>query len=214
LGPDLDYRRGLLGQGSFLSVTWVQNFGTSPVKRGVWVLENILGTPPPEPPPNVPPLEDSVAGSEKILTLREQMTIHRKNEPCASCHKLMDPIGFSLENFDAIALWRTTDSGTPVDPASTVFDGSKIDGPVGLRKWLVGYSDQFVEVASEKLLTYALGRGVEYQDMPLVRSIARDAARNGNKFSSLVLDIVKSKPFLMNMKMQETSIQSNKEKGN
>ncbi len=108
----------MLGQGSFLSVTWVQNFRTSPVKRGVWVLENILGTPPPEPPPNVPPLEDSKGGPEKILTLREQMTMHRKNEPCASCHKLMDPIGFALENFDADAKWRTKqggDGGVPID---------------------------------------------------------------------------------------------------
>ncbi len=101
LGPELDYRRGLLGQGSVLSLTWVQNFRTSPVKRGVWVLENILGTPPPEPPPNVPPLEDTKASDGKIMTLREQMTMHRKREPCASCHKLMDPIGFALENFDA-----------------------------------------------------------------------------------------------------------------
>ena len=112
-------------------------------------------------------------------------------------------------------MWRTHDEGTPVDPASTVFDGTKVDGPAALRKWLAGYSDQFVQVAAEKLLTYALGRGVEYQDMPLVRSLARDAAKNGNKFSALVLDIVKSKPFQMNMKMQETSLQpSNKEIGN
>src|SRR5205823_5353446 len=119
LGPELDYRRGLLGQGSFLSITWVQNFRTSPVKRGVWVLENILGTAAPEPPPNVPPLEDSTAGATKVLTLREQMTLHRKNEPCASCHKLMDNIGFPLENFDADATWRTKqggDGGTPIDP--------------------------------------------------------------------------------------------------
>jgi len=127
---------------------------------------------------------------------------------------MMDPIGFSLENFDAIAKWRTEDGGKPVDPVSTTFDGTKIDGPTGLRKWLAGYSDQFAEVSIEKLLTYALGRGVEYQDMPLVRSIAHDAAKNNNKFSTLVLDIVKSKPFLMNMKVQETSVSTNKEKGN
>ena len=118
LGPELDYRRGLLGKGSFLSVTWTQNFRTSPVKRGVWVLENILGTPPPEPPPNVPPLEDATGGSAKTLTLREQMTLHRKNQPCAGCHKLMDPIGFALDNFDADGKWRTKqggDGGTPID---------------------------------------------------------------------------------------------------
>ena len=118
LGPELDYRRGLLGKGSFLAVTWTQNFRTSPVKRGVWVLENILGTPPPEPPPNVPALEDAAGGSVKTLTLREQMTVHRKNQPCAGCHKIMDPIGFALDNFDADGKWRTKqggDGGTPID---------------------------------------------------------------------------------------------------
>ena len=118
LGPELDYRRGLLGKGSFLSITWTQNFRTSPVKRGVWVLENILGTPPPDPPPNVPALEDSVAGSTKVLTLREQMTLHRANPTCAGCHRIMDPIGFALDNFDADGRWRTKqggDGGTPID---------------------------------------------------------------------------------------------------
>jgi hypothetical protein len=151
LGPDLDYRRGLLGQGSVLSLTWVQNFRTSPVKRGVWVLENILGTPPPEPPPNVPPLEDS-KGDNKIMTLREQMTMHRKNEPCASCHKLMDPIGFALENFDADAQWRTKqggDGGVPLDTSSVLWDGTKVNGPVELRQALLKYSPQFVRMITE-----------------------------------------------------------------
>jgi uncharacterized protein DUF1585/uncharacterized protein DUF1588 len=142
------------------------------------------------------------------------MLDHRVRSDCIQCHSMMDPIGFSLENFDAIALWRTTDEGNAIDPNAKLFDGTTVDGPASLRKWLVSYSDQFVEVTAEKLMTYALGRGVEYQDMPLVRAISHDAAKNGNKFSALVLDIVKSKPFLMNMKMQETSIQSNKEKGN
>ena len=119
-----------------------------------------------------------------------------------------------LENFDAIASWRTHDEGNLVDPTATVFDGTKINGPTGLRNWLATYSNQFVQVVAEKLLTYALGRGVEYQDMPLVRSLARDAAKDGNKFSALVLGVVKSKPFQMNIKMQETRIQANKEKGN
>ena len=118
---------------------------------------------------------------------------------------MMDPIGFSLENFDAIAAWRTTDEGTHVDPAATVFDGTKINGPTSLRNWLATYSDQFVQVVAEKLLTYALGRGVEYQDMPLVRSLSRDAAKNGNRFSALVLGVVKSKPFQMNMKMETSN---------
>jgi len=208
LGPDLDYRRGLLGQGSFLSITWVQNFRTSPVKRGVWVLENILGTAAPEPPPNVPPLEDSTAGSTKVLTLREQMTLHRKNEPCASCHKLMDNIGFPLENFDADATWRTKqggDGGTPIDPSADLWDGTKVNGPVELRRALLRYSPAFVRNMTEKMMTYALGRGVEYFDMPVIRSIVRDADKNQDKFSSIVLGIVKSPPFQMRVKMDESA---------
>jgi hypothetical protein len=203
LGPDLDYRRGLLGQGSFLSVTWVQNFRTSPVKRGVWVLENILGTPPPEPPPNVPPLEDSVAGAGKVLTLREQMTLHRKNEPCASCHKLMDPIGFALENFDADAKWRSKhggDGGVPIDASAELWDGTKVNGPTELRQRLLYYSPQFVRMVTEKLMTFGLGRGVEYYDMPVIRSIVRDSEKNNYKFSSLVMGIIKSAPFQTRIK--------------
>jgi hypothetical protein len=202
LGPDLAYRRGLLGQGSILSLTWVQNFRTSPVKRGVWVLENILGTPPPEPPPNVPPLEDS-KGDNKIMTLREQMTLHRKNEPCASCHKLMDPIGFALENFDADAKWRTKqggDGGVPIDTSVVLWDGTKVDGPIELRQALLHYSPQFVRMITEKLMTFALGRGVEYQDMPVIRSIVRDADRDDDRFVSILMGIVKSAPFQMRTK--------------
>src|SRR5437016_4091498 len=143
LGPEFAYRRGLLGQGSFLSITWQQNFRTSPVKRGAWILENILGTPPPEPPPNVPPLEDTKGESDKIMTLREQMTLHRKVEPCASCHKLMDPIGFSLENFDADGSWRLKqggEGGVPIDASADLWDGSKANGPQDLRKVLLKYS--------------------------------------------------------------------------
>ena len=207
LGPDLDYRRGLLGQGSFLSVTWVQNFRTSPVKRGVWVLENILGTPAPEPPPNVPPLEDSTAGS-RILTLREQMTLHRKNEPCASCHKLMDNIGFPLENFDADGTWRTKqggDAGSTIDASGDLWDGTKVNGPVELRKALLHYSPAFMRNMTEKMMTYALGRGVEYFDMPTIRAIVRDADKNHDRFSSLVLGVVKSPSFQMRMKTDENA---------
>ncbi len=214
--PDMDNRKGLLGKGAFL-VTTAKPDRTSPVTRGKWIMTNILGMGPPPPPPDVPTLPPRVtdaAGNSKVPSMRQKMLDHRVRSDCIQCHSMMDPIGFALENFDAIALWRTQDEGNAIDPTATVFDGTKIDGPAGVRKWLVGYSDQFVEVTAEKLMTYALGRGVDYQDMPLVRSIAHDAAKNGNKFSTLVLDIVKSKPFLMNMKMQETSIQSNKEKGN
>jgi hypothetical protein len=203
LGPELDARRGLLGKGSFLSVTWTQNFRTSPVKRGVWVLENILGTPPPEPPPNVPPLEDSAGGSAKNLTLREQMTVHRKNQPCAGCHKIMDPIGFALENFDADGKWRNKqggDGGSPIDTSVQLYDGQQVDGPVALRQALLRYSPQFVRMFTEKMLTYAVGRGVEYYDMPIIRSIVRDAARDDNRFSSIVIGIVRSAPFQMRVK--------------
>lgn len=199
LGPDLAYRRGLLGQGSFLSLTWVQNFRTSPVKRGVWVLENILGTPPPEPPPNVPPLEDT-KGDGKVLTLREQMTLHRSMEPCASCHKLMDPIGFALENFDADGKYRLKqggNGGVPIDASATLWDGTKVNGPIELRQALLKYSPQFVRMITEKLMTFALGRGVEYQDMPVIRSIVRDADKDNDRFDSILMGIVKSAPFQM-----------------
>lgn len=207
LGPELAYRRGLLGQGSVESLTWVQNFRTSPVKRGVWVLENILGTPPPEPPPNVPPLEDT-KGDNKIMTLREQMTMHRKNEPCASCHKLMDPIGFSLENFDADGSWRTKqggEGGVPLDTSATLWDGTKVNGPVELRQALLRYSPQFVRTVTEKLMTFALGRGVEYEDMPVVRSIVHDAEKQNYSFDSILMGIIKSQPFLMRVKEADES---------
>ncbi len=205
LGPDLDYRRGLLGQGSFLAVTWVQNFRTSPVKRGVWVLENILGSPPPEPPPNVPPLEDT-KGDKKILTLREQMTMHRKQEPCASCHKLMDPIGFALENFDADGSYRTKQGGAggvQLDTAATLWDGTKVNGPVELRQALLHYSPQFVRMITEKLMTFALGRGVENEDMPVVRSIVHEADKDNDRFFSILMGIIKSQPFQFRTKQAE-----------
>jgi hypothetical protein len=201
LGPEFDYRRGLLGQGSILSITSLGE-RTSPVKRGVWVLENILGTPPPEPPPNVPPLEQTEEPG-RVLTLREKMTLHRTNEPCASCHRIMDPIGFALENFDADATFRRKDNGeggSPIDAAAQLYDGTPINGPSGLRQALLKYSPQFVRMLTEKLMTYGLGRGVEYFDMPVVRSIVRDAGAQNNRFSAIVLGIVKSAPFQMRMK--------------
>ena len=136
--------------------------------------------------------------------MRQKMLDHRVAASCIQCHSLMDPIGFSLENFDAIALWRTDDAGAAIEASETVYDGTKISGPSGLRRWLASYSDQFVQVATEKLFTYAMGRGVEYKDMPLIRSITKDASRDNNKFSSLVLGIVKSRPFQMNLKVQST----------
>ena len=205
LGPDLDYRRGILGKGSFLAVTWTQNFRTSPVKRGVWVLENILGTPPPEPPPNVPALEDTAAAAGKVLTLREQMTMHRANPTCAGCHKIMDPIGFALDKFDADGKWRTKqggEGGVTIDAAVQLYDGQKVDGPVGLRNALLRYSAQFAAMFTEKMMTYGLGRGVEYYDMPTIRAIVRDAAKQQNRFSAIVMGVVRSPQFQMRTKSE------------
>jgi mono/diheme cytochrome c family protein len=212
LPPELDYRRGLLGKGSFLAVTWTQNFRTSPVKRGVWVLENILGTPPPEPPANVPPLEDTKAEGGKVLTLREQMTLHRGNPPCAGCHKIMDPIGFALENLDADGSWRARqggDGGQPIDAKVRLFDGQDVDGPVGLRNALVRYAPQFVRMFVERTMTYAIGRGAEYTDMPTIRAIARDAATENNRFSAIVLAVVKSPQFQMRVKSGHRTVSTN-----
>jgi len=205
LGPDMDARRGLLGKGAFL-VTTSKPERTSPVTRGKWIMTNVLGVSPPDPPPDVPPLPPRVAdaaGNAAEPTMRQKMLDHRVRPDCVQCHSLMDPIGFSLENFDGIGIWRTHDGDAAVDPTGQLFDGAKIDGPAALRKWLGTYSTQFVQVVTEKLLVYALGRGVEYQDMPVVRAIARDAVRNQNRFSALVLGVVNSKPFQMNMKVAD-----------
>jgi hypothetical protein len=188
-------RRGLLGQGSVLAVTSYPN-RTSPVLRGKWILENILGTPPPAPPPNVPALKENTEGG-KALSVRERMEEHRKNPACATCHRVMDPLGFSLENFDAAGEWRTTEAGGKVDASGQLADGTAIDGPVALRKALMKHPEQFVRTMTEKMLTYALGRGLEYYDMPVVRAIARDSSAQNYRFSSVVLGIVKSAPFQM-----------------
>ena len=201
LGQDLDVRKGLLGKGAFLATT-AKPERTSPVTRGKWIMGSVLGMSPPNPPPDVPPLPPRPADpNAKEPTMRKKMEDHRVRSDCTQCHRLMDPIGFALENFDGIGLWRSHDEGQPVDPKATVFDNSPVTGPTSLREWLVkSYSHLFVEVAAEKLLVYGLGRGLEHQDMPLVRAIARDAAANGDRFSALVLGVVKSRPFQMNTK--------------
>ncbi len=199
----LDVRRGLLGKGGIELVTSISD-RTSPVQRGKWVMTNILGIVPPDPPPNVPALKEASAGSNGPQTMRQLMEAHRANPACAGCHKMMDPIGFALENFDGIGKWRTQDAGQKVDASSQLTDGTKIDGVVDLRNALLRYSPQFARVMTEKLLTYALGRGVVYQDMPVVRAIVRDAARNNYRFSTLVEGIVKSEPFQMNRKPEAT----------
>jgi hypothetical protein len=197
LKGDLDVRRGLLGKGSVLLVT-SNSDRTSPVLRGKWVLENILGTHPPDPPPNVPALKPNPTAGPQ--TMRQRMEEHRANPACASCHKMMDPIGFALENFDGTGKWRVKDAGKNLDAAGQLVDGRPINGVVSLRQALIGYSPQFIRTVTEKLLIYALGRGVEYDDMPVVRSIVRESGRNEYRFSAVVLEIVKSMPFQMNRK--------------
>ena len=190
-----DSRRGLLGQGSVLTVTSYPN-RTSPVLRGKWILENILGTPVPSPPPNVPPLKENSEGSQP-KSMRELMEQHRQNPACASCHKIMDPLGFSLENFDAAGQWRTREKAGPIDASGQLADGTKVTGPVDLRRALMRHPEEFVRTFTEKLMTYGLGRGLEYYDMPIVRTIARDAAARNYRFSSIVMGIVQSAPFEM-----------------
>jgi mono/diheme cytochrome c family protein len=188
-------RGGLLGQGSILAVSSYAT-RTSPVLRGKWILDNILGTPPPPPPPNVPPLKtDNPEG--KILTMRDRMAAHRANPACASCHQIMDPVGFSLENYDAIGRWRTDETGTPIDASGNLPDGVKFEGASGLRKALLSRPELFVTTMTEKLLTYGLGRGLEFYDAAAVRKIVRDAHSKDDRFSSLILGIVNSTPFQM-----------------
>ena len=197
-----DARRGLLGQGSILSVTSYPT-RTSPVLRGKWIMENIMGSPPPAPPPNVPPLKDQ-AQAGKVLSIRQLMEEHRKNAPCSTCHKVMDPLGFALESFNAVGEYRTKDTSGPIDASGQLADGSKIDGVVGLREALLKHPDYFVGTLAEKMLTYALGRPLEYYDMPVVRGIVHSAAQNEYRFSSLIMGIVKSEPFEMRRALESS----------
>jgi hypothetical protein len=190
-------RWGLLGKGGVLMATSYAN-RTAPVIRGAWILENILGTPPAAPPPDVEGFKENKDG-EKAKTVREIMVQHRSKATCNACHGIMDPLGFSLENFDAIGEWRTQDrfAGTPIDATSQLIDGTSVASPMDLRKALMKHPAQFAQTVTEKLMTYALGRGLEYYDMPVVRAIVRDAARDNYRFSSIVMGIVKSAPFQM-----------------
>ncbi len=193
-------RKGLLGHGSVLTMT-SHATRTSPVVRGKWILENILGTPPPPPPPDVPTLRENEKG-QKPKTMREQLAEHRANPACASCHKIMDPIGFALENFDAVGAWRSEDAGVPIDASGELTDGTHIDGVVALRKALLSRPELFAGTMTEKLLVYALGRGLDHPDMPVVRAILREAAAKDYQFSSLILGVVNSVPFQMRVKME------------
>ena len=186
-------RGGLLGQASILTVTSYAD-RTSPVVRGKWVLTNIVGSPPPPPPPNVPPLKTD-GSTGKVMTMRERMAAHRANQPCAGCHKLMDPVGFALENYDAVGRWRTAEQDVPIDAAGGLPDGSQFVGVSGLRQALLSRPDLFVTTLTEKLLTYGLGRGLESYDAAAVRKIVRDASNDDYRFASLILGIVNSTPF-------------------
>jgi hypothetical protein len=189
-------RGGLLGQGSILTVTSYPN-RTSVVQRGKWVLENLLGSPPPPPPPNIPALE-ATSKDGKQLTARQQMEQHRKNPVCASCHSRMDPIGFSLENYNGIGAWRSKDAGTAIDTSGKLTDGTEFQGPGGLKQLLLTkLREEFIETFSEKLLTYALGRGLEYYDKPAIRAISADAEKSNSSIPAFIQAIVKSEQFQM-----------------
>jgi hypothetical protein len=190
-----DFRRGLLGQGSILAVTSHAE-RTSPVVRGKWILENILGMPVPPPPPDVPLLKEN-KDREKPVTMREQMAEHRANAVCASCHKTMDPIGLALENFDAVGAWRTREAGATIDVSGELADGTKVNGVVDLRNAILSRPEMFAGTLAEKLLIYGLGRGLDDRDMPAVRAIVRDAAQNNYRMSSLILGVIRSTPFQM-----------------
>jgi len=188
-------RRGLLGHASILTLTSVPN-RTSPVIRGAWVLDVLLGTPPPRPPADVPPLEENENGQQHV-SVRDRTLAHRANTFCASCHNVIDPVGFSLENFDAVGAWRTRDSGFPVDPSGTIYDGTPVDGPVSLRQFLLKNENLFLTNFAKNMLMYANGRVFQPYDMPAVRTIVRHAAEQDHRFSAYVMGIVTSTPFRM-----------------
>ena len=188
-------RGGLLGHGSLLTVTSYAT-RTAPTLRGKWVLQNILGTPPPTPPPNVPPLKENNSDG-RVLSMRERMEEHRANPACAGCHQLMDPIGFSLENYDAVGHWRRTEEGELIDATGSLPSGAQFEGAAGLKQALLTHPEPFLTTMTGKLLTYAVGRGIEYYDAPAIRKIVRDARGNNYRFSSLILGVVNSAPFQM-----------------
>jgi mono/diheme cytochrome c family protein len=197
-------RRGLLGSGGMLTITSVAT-RTSPVSRGKWILENLLGAPPPEPPPGVEVNLEADPKAEKPTTLRQRLELHRRSPQCAGCHRLMDPIGFALENFDQVGTWRETEAGQPIDSTGQLADGSPLKGIADLRKAVLSRSEAFMSTAARKMLTYALGRPVHHDDMPVVRTIVRRAAADKNRFSSLILGVVESAPFQMRIKKADST---------
>jgi hypothetical protein len=197
--PEDSPRRGMLGQGSILTLTSAAN-RTSPVVRGKWVLENVLGAPPPQPPPGVETNLEKDPEQVKVTSLRQRLELHRASPTCAACHRLIDPVGLALENFDNTGKWRTMDGKALIDASSQMADGTKINGPGSLRRALLARSDVFVTVMAEKLLTYATGRAMRPEDMPAVRGIAGAMAQSGNRFSSMVLGVVRTPQFQMRTK--------------
>jgi hypothetical protein len=199
--PPGSHRRGLLGEGSILTITSTAS-RTSPVIRGSWILDNLLAAPVPQPPPGVETNIDG-DGTQVITTsVRQRLELHRKNPSCASCHNLMDPVGFALENFNPIGAWRERDGDSAIDPSGILTDGTKVVGPEDLTAALMSRSDLFVTNVVEKLMTYGLGRAVDYHDMPAVRTIVRQARREDLKFSALIQGVVQSVPFRYRTKAQ------------
>jgi len=208
LDGELALRKGILGKGSMLTVA-AQPGRTSPVMRGYWVLANILGVEPPPPPPNVPALEPKVgdnAGNGVLPSMRAQMEEHRSNPACQGCHQLMDPIGFALESFDAVGKFRVTDNSNPIDPSGTMFDGFQLETTDQLATFLLQYESSFLRNVTQRMLTYALGRGIEFEDMPLVRKVQAEAAEDEFRFHALVGAVVKSEAFLNNTKLAGTEV--------
>jgi mono/diheme cytochrome c family protein len=198
LGPELDVRRGLLGKGALLTIT-SDAARTSPVKRGKWFLETFFGVSPPDPPPGVETDLAPVEGAAPT-SLRARLEAHRTSPTCSSCHQMFEPMGIAMENFDAVGQWRTDDAGIPIDPTGVITDGTHLDGIQSLRELTVRNGDQFAGVVTEKLLTYAIGRGLEYEDMPLLRLLTRNAAEDDYRFSSLLMGVIQSPVFTMNVK--------------
>jgi hypothetical protein len=204
LGPELDARRGLLGKGALLTVTSVAA-STSPVKRGKWFLETFFGVSPPDPPPGVETDLTPEAGAAP-KTLRARLEAHRINPSCSTCHMMFEPLGLAMENFDAVGKWRTEDVGNPIDPSGIITNGTPIDGLHSLRDLTVQNGDQFAQVVTEKLLTYAIGRGLEYQDMPMLRAVTREAAKDDYQFSALLMGVIQSPAFTMNLKSNDLAL--------
>jgi hypothetical protein len=198
LGADQDMRRGLLGKGALLTVTSDAE-RTSPVKRGKWFLQTFFGVTPPDPPPGVETKLEQKHG-EAPKSMRERLVLHSTNPSCAGCHKSFEPMGLAMENFNAVGQWRTTEVGLPIDSVGVITDGTRIEGISGLRDLAVREREMFAEVVIEKLLTYAIGRGLDHNDMPLVRSLTHDAAKDDYRFSSLIMGVVQSPAFTMNVK--------------